>query len=491
MAPKTKQKTEFGDFQTPLALANNCCDWIACRLKDLTDQAMHPQTILEPTCGVGNFLVAASSHFKDASLHGVEINPDYVKQARENLAECEQFVQVRCEDQFQFDTTNFIDESAKPILVLGNPPWVTNSELGLIESRNLPKKSNSRNGNASGIDAITGSSNFDISEWIITRFLNELPDRSAVAFLCKTTVVRKCLSQMWQQTTGLTEATMILIDSKKHFDASVDACLFFAILDSEATEKSCTVYNSLDDKDASHRIGWVEGRLVSNLQKFDFAKSLRRSSDVMKGQGASGESTVQWRSGIKHDASSVMTFRQNKGQLLNGLGEACELEDDLIFPLLKSSDVAKGNVNQTDRRVLVTQKNVGDETTQIATQQPMTWNYLERHRKILTARKSRIYDGRPEFSIFGVGEYSFKPWKVAISGFYRSLEFRLVGPIDSKPVIFDDTVYFLAFDSKPAAEKALSFLNSQEVRDFFDSMIFWDAKRPITGKILRSLSLDL
>ena len=35
--------------------------------------------------------------------------------------------------------------------------------------------------------------------------------------------------------------------------------------------------------------------------------------------------------------------------------------------------------------------------------------------KILDNRKSSIYNKRPRFSIFGIGDYSFSKWKVAIS----------------------------------------------------------------------------
>jgi hypothetical protein len=54
-------------------------------------------------------------------------------------------------------------------LFIENPPWATNSELSSIESENVPQKSNIKN--LRGIEAITGKSNFDITEYIIIKLL--------------------------------------------------------------------------------------------------------------------------------------------------------------------------------------------------------------------------------------------------------------------------------------------------------------------------------
>jgi hypothetical protein len=70
------------------------------------------------------------------------------------------------------------------------------------------------------------------------------------------------------------------------------------------------------------------------------------------------------------------------------------------------------------------------------------------------------------------------------------LDFRLIGELNDKPVVFDDTVYFLSFDTEEQARKVLYTLLSQNVQDFFSSMIFWDEKRPIKTSILNRLNLQ-
>jgi len=108
---------------------------------------------------------------------------------------------------------------------------------------------------------------------------------------------------------------------------------------------------------------------------------------------------------------------------------------------------------------------------------------------LLDRRGSSIYKGRPPFSIFGIGPYSFAPWKVAISGFYKRLNFQQVGPLQGRPVVFDDTCYFLACSSEEESRRVVELLNSNVARDFYRAFVFWDAKRPITAELLQRLSL--
>jgi hypothetical protein len=88
-----------------------------------------------------------------------------------------------------------------------------------------------------------------------------------------------------------------------------------------------------------------------------------------------------------------------------------------------------------------------------------------------------------------VGEYSFALWKVAISGFYKKLDFRVVGPHEGKPVVLDDTCYFVACKTKEEASFIAQLLNSHIAKDFFRAFLFWDEKRPITVGLLKRLDL--
>lgn len=90
----------------------------------------------------------------------------------------------------------------------------------------------------------------------------------------------------------------------------------------------------------------------------------------------------------------------------------------------------------------------------------------------------------------GIGPYSFSPWKVAISGLYKSLNFVILGPQDGKPVMVDDTCYFLPCDTEEKAKIVLELLKTEQASSFLSSIIFWDSKRPISVDVLQRLKLN-
>ena len=65
----------------------------------------------------------------------------------------------------------------------------------------------------------------------------------------------------------------------------------------------------------------------------------------------------------------------------------------------------------------------------------------------------------------------------------------MINQINNKPVVFDDTIYFLSFCDEQVARKTFQLLTSSSAIRFFSSLIFWDEKRPIKASILNSLNL--
>jgi len=467
---KTIDKWQFGDFQTPADLARKVVEVLK------RNHDIKPDVIIEPTCGKGAFVLASYEGFENANIFGFEINPKYIENAKSSLNEISATNRaiVSEADFFNTDWNKTLSELEGYILIIGNPPWVTSSELGLLNSKNLPEKSNFQN--RKGIEAITGSGNFDISEWMLLKHVEWLSNREgAIAFLCKYAVARKVMRQVRQGAEHRFFGHIYPIDAKAHFDASVEACLF--VLTTDTGNADCEVYESLDSTRPSHIIGERDGFIVSDVNHYEKWKSLR-------GQ----DPHYIWRSGIKHDCSKVMELEPTDAGYKNGLGEVVELEKDYVFPLLKSSDVGNGRTTSFRKAVIITQKTVGEDTSKIQVNAPNTWDYLIKHREYLDKRRSSIYKNKPDFSIFGVGSYSFKKWKVAISGLYKKLKFNLVGPLDGKTVAFDDTVNFLSFDTEEEARFIFDLITSAPALEFLDSMIFWDEKRPITTQILRRLS---
>lgn len=467
MTAQKRHRIEFGDFQTPDALALQVCE-------HLRKIGLAPDVVIEPTCGIGAFVVAAARAFPAArEVLGFDINETYLDSLQLRLRQeggYAERVRLGLADFFAHDWTALANAVPGRILVLGNLPWVTNAALGTIGGTNLPEKSNFLG--FSGFDAISGKANFDISEWMLLDVLRWLSRRGGdVAMLVKSAVARKVLAHAERQRAPLREAHIVEIDAKRHFDASVDACLLVMRLDPHAVPSyDYSVFRSLDDE-IGRRVGHRRGLSVSDLEAFEAGAFLL------------GQSPQKWRSGIKHDASAVMELRRTGAGYENGLGEVVVLEDRYLFPLLKGSDVGSQKPWH-DRFMLVTQSTVGESTDPIRQAAPLTWAYLQAHGQLLDARGSTVYAKNPRFSVFGVGDYAFRPWRIAICSLYKLLRFRLVGPIEGRPVMFDDTVYYLSFDTEAEAAETLERLQSPQAIALLSSLIFWDEKRPIKTSIL-------
>ncbi|MBX3188311.1 MAG: hypothetical protein KF819_14930 [Labilithrix sp.] len=447
---------ERGDFQTPLELARAV----------VARAGGRPAAVLEPTCGEGSFLLAASRAHPRAELHGFEIDARHVRASRARVPRA----RVRQASFFDVDWEREIAALPEPILILGNPPWVTSAELGSLGSRNVPRKTNFKA--LRGLEALTGKSNFDVSEWMIARLVVAAQRRRAtIAMLCKAAVARKVIELAAAMECAISGA-LFCIDARAHFGAAVDAVLLVAASDPRGRDARWPIYASLDDARPRAEMSLSSGRLVADADAFERTAHLE------------GASTPEWRSGLKHDCAKVMELTER----VNGMGERVHVEEEHVFPLLKSSDVANG-VERPSRSVIVPQRALGEDTADLERRAPKLWRYLAAHRAELSARKSRIYRDRPPFSIFGVGPYSFARWKVAVSGLYKSFAPMLIPPYRGRPVMLDDTCYFLPFDGEAAAKRALDALRSPLAREFVAARVFWDAKRPINKALLQRLDL--
>lgn len=476
-------RAEYGDFQTNIELANNIA-------LHLTTKDISPEIIVEPTCGKGNFIVASLKYFNGVKkIYGIEIYKPYVWESKFNILDFYlknpnenntkhnlPEVSIIHTSIFDFDFKNIAKENnTKKILIIGNPPWVTNAKLGSLNSSNLPKKTNFKNHN--GLDAITGKGNFDIAEYITLMMVETFQNQNGnIALLVKNAVIKNIVFDQINNKYHISDLEKYLIDSKKEFNVSVEASLFYCKLNSNPTFW-CTEFDFYNNSDVKLNFGWATDRFVSNLDNY---------SDSIQ---IDGKCPFEWRQGIKHDCSAIMELELVNGCFVNGLKEEVSLESDLVYGILKSSDLKNTIINQTRKHTIITQKKVGQETDYIKYNFPKTYKYLSEHQDIFNARKSSIYNNKPPFSIFGVGEYSFKPYKVAISGLYKTYHFTLILPQNQKPVMLDDTCYMLGFEKLEFAVYSHILLNAKITTQLLQSITFADAKRTFTKDVLMRIDL--
>ena len=125
-------KKEFGDYQTPIEFATKICDYIKNKLGE------NPSVIIEPTCGIGNFIKSSLVVFDNVdSVKGIEINFEYIDICKKNN-DFDDRLDIYNDNFFTFDTRQFQNITDDNTLIIGNPPWATNSNL----KYNLPVKIN-------------------------------------------------------------------------------------------------------------------------------------------------------------------------------------------------------------------------------------------------------------------------------------------------------------------------------------------------------------
>ena len=473
-----ENKVEYGDWQTNFELACRVCLLIK-------EQGITPDIIIEPTCGTGTFILASIIVFGDSAkkIYGIEIYKPYLIHSKFRLLEyalknpgvITSKIHLFHQSIFDFNFDDLHISQKKNILIIGNPPWVTNSKLSEINSKNLPQKSNFKKIN--GIEAITGKANFDIAEYISYQLLDYFHNQnSCLALLIKKSVAKNIVYEQKKERYNIENMTLYSFNAKKEFDVSVAACLFIAKL-GQGRAKQCKCMDLYSLGQPCY-FGWTNDCFVADISDYQHYASI------------DGKCQLTWWSGMKHDCSKVMELSKKEGKFYNKMGEVVDIEPDLIYPILKSSDLKGNEINCFRRYIIVTQRCTSDNTDIIKDNQPKTYEYLETHSEWFKKRGSIIYKNRSKYCIFGIGPYSFKKYKIAIAGLYNTTLFSFVQPLEGKNVMLDDTCYLMGFDNRDVAKCFLKILNSDIVQRFIKSLVFHDAKRSINKDLLMRIDLE-
>lgn len=473
---------EYGDYQTSNDLAKRVC-------AILLNEGIKPTTVIEPTFGLGNFINSAIHTFDSIEeIYGVEIQKRYTYEFKKNILGLSSQLKVKDfsiriynEDLFNHDFPASLLANSDELLFLGNPPWVTVAELTKLSSSNIPQKSNVKG--LSGIDAKLGKSNFDIAEYIMIKLLDLINEKGqgTLAMLCKNQTAKNIVEWANHSSWNITTMKLFNFDAKKEFDVATEASLFMVRIGEENKAKAltCDVYELSNPTERIRTFGWVENKFVSDVEGYKQASEFDNASPLT------------WRSGVKHDSSKIFELSiEKEGKLINGFKEVLDIEDTLVYSLLKSSDLNKKTIpNNTRKKVIITQKKTGTDTSYIKNSSPKLWEYLNKYKKQIDKRGSSIYKGKPSFTIFGIGDYSFAPYKVAIAGMYKKSNFSLVLPINGKTVMLDDTCNFLSFSKYQDALFSFLVLNNVKVQTFLQSITFVDSKRPYTIEVLKRIDI--
>src|SRR5690606_2971730 len=319
-------RREYGDFQTNEKLAFQCVQYVLSKYPNTSFEFL-----IEPTCGKGNFILAAIKQIDTLKkIVGIEIYQTYIWETKfkvlnfyiqnPNLEKPE--IHIVHANIFDYDFVALSNSTTHfTTLVIGNPPWVTNSELGSIDSGNLPQKSNFKK--HSGFDAITGKGNFDIGEYIALMILRSFSHHNGYfGFLIKNSVVKNLIYDQNRNKFRIAEIEKLNIDSRKEFNVSVDACFFLTKLNQEpaVTCREIDFYSQVQRT----LFGWSNGYYVYSVSDYQAANDIE------------GVSQFVWRQGVKHDCSKIMEIEKYNGHFKNGFDQEIDIEEDLVYGLLIS-----------------------------------------------------------------------------------------------------------------------------------------------------------
>ena len=470
-------RRDLGDFQTPPELA-------AAVLECLGPIGRRWPRVLEPTCGQGHFIAAMLAQRRPPrEIQAVEIQAGYCSAARailkRQIKPPNVNVQVHQADLFDFDLRKELAwKQAGPLLVVGNPPWITTAALGRLGGMVRPPKR--RIEGLNGLAALTGASNFDVAEAVWLKLIRELADQApTIALLCKTSVARRILERAHRERLPIASASIHRLNAARWFGAAVDACLFKVGLGEHEELREVPVFENLAQTHHHSTMGFARGWLIADGLTYALSAI------------ADGACPLTWRQGLKHDAASVMELlsEPETGLLRNRMGEVLDVEPQFVYPLVKGCDLVRDHAASAGRAVLVFQQRIGEDTARLADLAPRLWSYLTAHSGLFLKRASSIYRHGPAFAMFGIGPYSFAPFKVATGGLYKEPRFRALGPGKGKPVMLDDTCYFLPCSSAARAAVLAALCNDPITLGFLRSASFKSAKRPITKALLQRVDL--
>jgi len=208
-------------------------------------------------------------------------------------------------------------------------------------------------------------------------------------------------------------------------------------------------------------------------------KAIRKvlgQSDYQAHEGANsgGANAVYWLQILDRRPDGLVVVRNITEGAKIQVEEVIEaLEPDLLYPLLRGRDVQRWKA-QPSAWILMTQDpNVrrGYNEDWLQDNYPRTYGYLKRFEKVLRDRSAfkryftrkprtgRIVETGPFYSMFGVGTYTFAPWKVVWTRLAK-IEAAVVGLHAQSPIVPQETLTMVECSSGNEAHYICALVNS-------------------------------
>lgn len=502
-----KLRHAFGETYTP--------DWLA---EHLLNRLEYDGTtrLIDPACGSGTFLALAVHRMKAQGLGldeilktfaGIEISPLAVLSAKVNL-----ILSLRDELYEQPNALNQLpiyhaDALLSPPdvglfdVIVGNPPWINWETMqpdyraatrplwehyGLFLHRNM--------------DTILGSSKKDFAMLMTYQSMDTyLKDGGKLGFIVSESTLKAAgasqgfrrfqigdtplcvhhvddLSYLLPFKEMSTHAVLIVLGKGQANQYPVPVTLWqkttggkslnpahsLEKINAQTTRTEMTA-SPIDKQDITSP--WIVG--TPNVQGA-IQKLIGKSSyEAHAGAYSGGANGVYWLEILAQDSDKV-TIRN----IVSGAKKAVpqvetQLESDLIYPLLRGTDVNRWDAKPSAHILMVQDpiKRHGYDEDWLQAHYPLTHAYLHQFKEILLRRasiKRYFRKSLPFYSMFNISAYSFTPVKVVWHGMgRREMRAAVITTIDGKAILSNQAMHpAISLESETEAHYLAACLNS-------------------------------
>jgi hypothetical protein len=352
--------------------------------------------------------------------------------------------------------------------LVGNPPWIPWERLSEALKTAWRETYVSELGLQphTGVEARLGHSNDDVSvPYAFTCIHRYLGTGGRAAFVLKRDIVRGPAGAVLRRSrVGDRPLRLTAIHDfgtlSPFPDASSGAALYVFTADDAPTMPIPTKLWRAEDRVASFASAAQlrETATVEETELVALDESDRTSAWVRAdlARDALGECRHEIRHGLKDDAAAV--FGLDRADLAS-------IETERVFPYLRSRHVGKYGLSGHDLRLVPADRAGEDNEAWLREQCPDTYAYLDAHRETLLDRSSTWLDTGPFYTGFGLGPYTWAPYKIVWCRLGFKPDFAVASTrsdpdLGEKLVVPGDHYMFVATDDRQAAHFLCALLNS-------------------------------
>jgi SAM-dependent methyltransferase len=199
---------------------------------------------------------------------------------------------------------------------------------------------------------------------------------------------------------------------------------------------------------------------------------------------ALGECSHRIRHGLKDDAKEVFSVDRERLD---------DLEPDHVYPYLRSKHIVKYGLFGHDLHLVPLSSANEDNTAELRRETPATYDYLEANRAALEARSSSWLESGTFYNLFGLGTYTWSPYKVVWCRLGYKPHFAVVSTVEDddigeKPVVPGDHCMFIPTDDEYEAHFLCALLNSTPYQRCLDGLTD-GGKSGLSKTVVSQLSL--